>query len=85
MTRECLGGRVDTVVLDTELLAGLGHDGRDLWVVGLDHAREKVVGGLMVEGAREDGPEPAVGGVVLSCCDLHLSPGAAGEERSHNC
>ena len=38
------------MVSDTKLLAGLSHNGSDLWVVGLDDTREEVVGGLVVEG-----------------------------------
>ena len=54
---ECLLGGVHIVVGDTKLTAGLGHNGRDLGIVGLDHTREEMMRGLMVEGtwtAREE-------------------------------
>ena len=50
MAAEGLLGGVHVMVGDTKLAAGLSHDGRDLGIVGLDHTREEVVCGLVVEG-----------------------------------
>ena len=33
-----------------------------------------MVSGLVVKGTSKYCPEPAVSGIVLSCCHLHLSP-----------
>ncbi len=74
VTGEGLRGRANIVVLNSKLLASLCDYRRDLGVVGLDHAREEVVRGLVVECPGEDVPKPAVGGVVLCCCYLHLCP-----------
>ena len=74
MALQGLLGRVDVVVFDPILLARLLHDGGDSGVVGLDDAREEMVGGLVVQCSREHGPEPAAGGIVLSCGYLQLCP-----------
>ena len=50
MAAEGLLGGVHVVVGDTKLAAGLGHDGCDLGIMGLDDTREQVVCGLVVEG-----------------------------------
>ena len=71
---ESFPGRVDVVVSDTKFLARLLHNGRDLGVVGLDYAREEVVGRLVVQRPSEHCPEPASCGVVLGSRYLQLSP-----------
>ena len=50
MAAECLLSGVHVVVGDAKLTTGLGHNGRDLRIVGLDDTREEMVCGLMVEG-----------------------------------
>jgi len=70
---------VHIVVLDTKLLAGLSDNGRDEGVVRLNDAREEMVGCLVVECSSEDGPEPAVCGIVLRCGHLQFRPEGMGE------
>ncbi len=70
---------VHIVVLDTKLLTGLPDNGRDEGVVRLNDAREEMVGRLVVECSSEDGPEPAIRGVVLRCGHLQLRPEGMGE------
>lgn len=62
------------MVRHVELLGGLLDDWADLRVVVLVDSGEDVVGGLVVEGAREDIPEPRVVGIVLGGVDLVLGP-----------
>ena len=50
MAAKCLLSGVHIVVGDAKLTTGLGHNGRDLRIVGLDDTREEMVCGLMVEG-----------------------------------
>ena len=50
MAAKCLLSGVHVVVGDAKLTTGLGHNGRDLRIVGLDDTREEMVCGLMVEG-----------------------------------
>ena len=52
---ECLLSGVHVVVGDAKLTTGLGHNGRDLRIVGLDDTREEMVCGLMVEGTWMEG------------------------------
>ena len=74
MAAESLLGGVHVVVGDTKLTAGLGHNGRDLGIVGLDHTREEMMRGLMVEGtwtareAREGERRENAHPVFLSRC-----------------
>ena len=75
MTEKCLGHRLNVVVLYSKLLARLPHDGCDLTIVRLDHAREQVVRSLVVQSSREHGPEPAIGSVVLCGSNFKLCPG----------
>ena len=63
------------MILESKLLTGLLKDRCYLGVVRLNHSGEEMVCGLMVECSSEDGPEPAVGGIVLCGSHLHLSPG----------
>ena len=63
------------MVLESKLFASLFKNRCYLGVVRLNHSGEEMVCGLMVECSSEDGPEPAVGGVVLCGSHLHLSPG----------
>ena len=74
VTAQGLPHGVHIVVGDAKLLTGLSDYGGDERVVGLDHTREEMVSGLVVEGSSEDIPEPAVSGIVLSGGHLHLSP-----------
>ena len=74
MAGQGLSGGVHVVVLDAEVSAGLLHNGSDLGVVGLDDPREQVVGGLVIQGAREHGPEPTASSIVLRGGYLKLSP-----------
>lgn len=62
------------MVRHVELLCGLLDDRADLRVVVLVDAGEDVVGGLVVQSAREDIPEPRVVCIVLGGVDLVLGP-----------
>ena len=53
------------VEFDSKLLARLPNDGRDLGVVRLNDVREEMMGYLVIDSSRNNGPEPAVCGKVL--------------------
>ena len=74
MTVEGLPHGVHVMVPEAKLPTGLLQYGSDEGVVGLDHSREEVVGGLVVQGSSEHTPEPAVRGIVLRGRHLHLRP-----------
>ena len=74
MTTQSFNGSVNIVVTDAILFTHLLHNGRDLWIMGLNYSREQMVGGLVVESASEHCPEPASCGIILCCSYLELSP-----------
>ena len=74
MTVEGLPHGVHVMVPEAKLPTGLLQYGSDEGVVCLDHSREEVVGGLVVQGSSEHTPEPAVRGIVLRGRHLHLRP-----------
>ena len=83
MAAKCLLSGVHVVVGDAKLTTGLGHNGRDLRIVGLDDTREEMVCGLMVEGtwmARRGGEGREIAHLAFlsrcapsSCCGSWLT------------
>ena len=74
VTSEGLLCRINIMVGESKLFAGLLNDGSDLWVVRLNHAGKEMVSRLMVECPSEDSPKPTTCCVVLGRGNLHLCP-----------